>query len=229
MRTLVAMVSSGPRGHLTDYSFPRASKWAARHGYNAILIKDSLQGPNRPPHYGKLLVPEAFPGFDRYCVIDDDLLMNTTAPALPEIPSDCVGLAKDAEQRNTRRQGVEWTGNTGFILCPSAASHLLKEAYEGGDDPEIWGIADQGALNSVLWKRRKIAELDGRWNLAPVLDFFVQGRGWDAWLNSKPYRLSYYLGIATGIRWHRKAMLKHCWGCHLIRAPYPRFFSSYLP
>lgn len=230
MRTLVAMVSTGRRETLTDVSFPRLAKWASRHDYSSVLIKEHLEGEGKPPHYAKLLVAQRFPDFDSYVVVDDDLLLNTHAPQLPTLPEGYVGLARDAEQRHTTNSHVEWTGNTGFVLFGGNERELLLEAYEKGDDPSIWGYADQGALNSVLWSRRRVVELDQRWNFAPVLTFFLKmGKGWEHWSNSRAYRMSYYAKVIGNPRSDERRALRACWGCHLIRAPYPRFFDRFVP
>src|SRR5262245_22177303 len=141
MTTLVVMVSSGRREHLSDLAFSRAARWASRNDYSAVLSKERVVPPDRLPHYAKLLAPDRFPGFGRYCIIDDDLLISSLAPPLPDIPEGMVGLVPDAEQRHTTKAGVKWTGNTGFVLCTSEAIPLLREAFAGGDDPDIWGIA----------------------------------------------------------------------------------------
>src|SRR5579883_137003 len=116
MKTLVATISVGPREQLRKFSFPRLKNWGEKHGYTVVLIDRPLQDGGRTPHYAKLRVPQAFPDFDRYCIVDDDLLISSVAPALPDIPAGKVGLVPDAEQRNTTRRDVKWTGNTGFIL-----------------------------------------------------------------------------------------------------------------
>lgn len=230
MRVLVAMVSTGRREHLSDLSFPRAAKWASRNDYTAILIKGELVPPDRPPHYGKLRVPDEYPGFDQYCIVDDDLLISSAAPPLPIIPHDKIALVPDAIQEFTTRAGVDWTGNTGFILCPSGAVPMLREAVTNGDAPDVWpGFADQSALNAVLWRTRSIFELDKRWNFAPVLEFLHSGRGWDRWRRSRLYRASYYAGIATELRWRSRALLRQCWGCHLIHARSPELFDRLVP
>lgn len=229
-RTLAAMVSVGNRDWLTDCSFERFYRWASKHHYTCILVKDSLVPDTVLPHYNKLLIPQAYPGFDRYVICDDDLLLSHTAPALPEIPEGYVGLAKDAVQCHTTLEFVEWTGNTGFIVASKTGADLLSKAFETGDNDGIWGIADQGALNFVLWETGKIWELDTRWNYQPVVDFFHnQGKGWDAWKNDRSYRLSYYLGIKTGLRWQSLQRIKQAFGIHLTRAPYPKFYHSVLP
>src|SRR5690606_39124080 len=106
------------RTHLSDVAFPRASGWAARHGYSSVLIKTPLHRSGELPHFGKLRIPERFPGYERYCIIDDDLLISRRAPELPDITCTSIGLAPDAEQRHTKNPTVKWTGNTGFIIAP---------------------------------------------------------------------------------------------------------------
>src|SRR6266496_3193990 len=103
MTTLVAMVSSGRREHLSEIAFRRAARWASRNDYTVVLSKERLVPADRLPHYAKLLIPDRFPGFDRYCIIDDDLLISALAPPLPDIPDGTIGLVPDAEQGNTTK------------------------------------------------------------------------------------------------------------------------------
>jgi hypothetical protein len=229
MSTLAAMISIGCRDRLTDISFPRLSRWASKNNYSCILIKEALQADGALPYFAKLAVSERFPGYDRYCIVDDDLLLASHAPPLPDIPKGYVGLARDEEQGNTTNPIVKWTANTGFIVHGAEARHLLQKACSEGEDPTIWGIADQGALNSVLWSENRIFELDPRWNFAPVLAFFIRGRGWETWTKSKIYRLSFYGNIAFNLFSSERQLIKQCWGCHMIRASYPRFFDRVVP
>ena len=228
MKTLVAMLSVGDRNHLTDYSVPRAAAWASRNHYDFTLVKQPLQNQEQPPHYGKLHVPRTYPDYDRYCIVDDDILISHHAPALPEIPADQIGLCMDAEQRNTHNPKVQWTGNTGFILAGKDSVDLLERAQQTPEDSSIWGYADQGALNSVAWEQDRVFKLDKRWNYAPVLEYFIQGRGWETWKNSKAYRLSFYSKML--LRWPHPVTksIRESWGLHMIRAPYPRFFNTVL-
>lgn len=228
MRTLVAMISTGDRVHLSSFSFPRASRWASRHGYSVILIKHRLEGHDRLPHYAKLKVAEDFPGFDQYCIVDDDILMSSKAPQLPEVPDGFIGLAADHEQRNTTNVDVEWTGNTGFLVFRPEAVGLLRLAYDRGDDDTVWGIADQGALNAVLWSTKRAFEIDPRWNHMPILFYFMRRGGWDKWSTSRLFRITYYLKLLL-LPWGRDRLaLRNCYCCHLIRAPYPKLFDKFL-
>jgi hypothetical protein len=229
MKTLVAVISYGSRDNLTDVSFRRAAHWASRQGYSVVLIKEPLHQEGRQAHYGKLRVHHAFPKYDRYCVVDDDILISSNAGPLPEIPASQVGLVPDAEQRHTTNPKVDWTGNTGFILATRGALDLLDKAYERGDDETVWGIADQGALNSVAWDERRVHQLEWMWNYQAVLEYFLRGRGWESWQKSHLYRLSFYLGLRVHLPHPVLRKVRTCYGLHMIRAPYPKFFDSLLP
>ncbi|MBB5751072.1 hypothetical protein [Prosthecomicrobium pneumaticum] len=175
------------------------------------------------------MVPQRFRDFDVYAIVDDDLLVSGKAPPLPAIPEGEIGLARDAVQTNTHNAAVEWTGNTGFVVVGPNGADLLLEAYETGDDPSVWGIADQGALNAVAWRRKRVHEIDQRWNFAPILTYFVSGRGWHTWSTSRRYRASYYLKVAANPFSQERRLLEASWGCHLIRTKTPTFFDRFLP
>ena len=229
MNTLVAVVSTGDRTDLTNLSFPRTAKWAASHGYSVILIKHRLEGEGRLPHYAKLRVADAFPDFDRNCIVDDDILINTSAPGLPEVPDGFVGLVPDHEQNKTTNPSVFWTGNTGFLVFGAKARDLLRSAYDRGDDNTIWGIADQGALNSVLWSAGRAFRLDVRWNYMPILAYFNRVGGWDLWSKSRLFQLAYYLKLVL-LPWNKdRQALRECHCCHLIRVRNPKFFDRIVP
>lgn len=226
MKTIVVVVSVGTRDNLTDFTYPRIARWASRHHYTCALVKHPIQPDGRPPHYAKLVVHHLFPGFDRYCVVDDDILMSRSAPELPEVPKGYVGLVKDEIQENTTNPIVKWTGNTGFLIFDATCFRFLDDACERGDDPTIWpGFADQSALNNVLWDRAAIHELDSRWNYAPVLAHFSRGMGWDKWSQSKSARIAYYLSLILNPFCDARRALREHWGVHLIRTPYVRLFD----
>ena len=228
MKTLVAMLSYGNRSHLSDPAFRRASQWASRHGYSALLVKEPLHRSGERPHFGKLRLPEVAPGYDRYLILDDDLLITAKAPALPVTPPHCVALAPDAEQRHTTNPLVRWTGNTGFILIHRQSLDLFHKALEAEEDSTIWGIADQGALNGVAWREGRVHQLDKAWNYQPVLEYFLTGKDWPHWLASRSYRLGFYARVLLRAPHPVIACMRSAYGIHLIRAPYPRFFDRVL-
>lgn len=228
MKTLVAMLSYGKRCHLSDPAFRRASQWASRHGYSALLVKEPLHRSGERPHFGKLRLPEVAPGYDRYLILDDDLFLTANAPALPDTPPECVALVPDAEQRHTTNPLVKWTGNTGFILVHRQSLDLFQKALEAEEDPTIWGIADQGALNGVAWSEGRVHRLDKAWNYQPVLEYFIIGKDWPHWLASRSYRLGFYARLVLKAPHPVITRTRSAYGIHLIRAPYPRFFDRVL-
>ena len=230
MKTLVAMISFGDRCKFTNYSFVRASKWAAKHGYSSILIKEKLNHANEHFAFGKMRVPEYLPGYERYCLIDDDFLVSSNAPALPDIPFDHIGVAPDAEQSNTTNTNVQWTGNNGMVVVCAGGLDLLKKAYLHGDDPSVWPrVGDQSALNAVAWAENRVTALDPAWNYQSVLEFFINGKGWNTWCHSKSYRLYYYFGLLLNLPNPIFKKTRNCYGLHIIRGIYPKYFNFILP
>jgi len=233
--TIVIMVSIGERSHLTDFSFPRLSKWASKHGYSSILLKKAYNPLNRAPHFNKLQVHKLLPNFKRFIIVDDDLLLSIDAPAMESVPTGHIGLCRDSEQRHTEAKHVTWTANTGFIVFEREAAYLLDEAYEKGEHQfeyldgskkSIWGPHDQGIVNDVLFRNKKVFELNYKWNYQPVLEFFINGKDWTEWQNNKLYRLAYYSSLISPFPNKNKRAIKNAYGLHLIRAPYPAFFSK---
>jgi hypothetical protein len=78
--TIAIMVSVGSREHLSNYTYPRLSAWASSHGYGCLLPKEDLGDKDIEPHFIKLLAYKAAPGYQRYIIIDDDLLLRTDSP-----------------------------------------------------------------------------------------------------------------------------------------------------
>lgn len=220
------MVSIGPRTNFSDYSAPRAAKWAATHGYDFVLVKQAPAGFIGKPHYVKLTVPDSYPGYERYCIIDDDLLISSAAPSLPIIDEAVVGLVPDAVQGNTRNPIVQWTANTGFILCSKQSATFLKDALQHGEAPDVWGCHDQGALNTVLWRSGNITQLDARWNHQAVLEHAVTRVGWDKWAQSRFRRIAFYLELLINPFAPVRRSMSRCWGCHLIQARHIKLLNS---
>lgn len=232
--TIVVMVSIGDREHLSSFTFSRLSTWAAKHGYSSVLLKKPHNPLHRSPHFNKLQVHKILPNFKRYIIVDDDILISKNAPVMEEVPEGFIGACMDAEQRHTRALHVEWTANTGFLVFDQQATYLLDLAYERGvypygaeddSDKKIWGPFDQGILNDVLFTHNKIFKLDYRWNYQPILAYFIQGKGWDKWKNDRFFRLRYYISLLSPFANKNKRNIKNAYGLHLIRGPYPSFFS----
>ena len=173
MKTLVAIVSIGSRTKTFALSVPRARLYAARHGYDFTLITEALRPESgRTPHWDKLLVPQAFPGYDRYLLVDDDVLINhRLAPPLPDVPEGLIGIVK--EPLPTRFDPpMEFLGNSGVLLVDAAAVDLLDRAYKMGVvKGKIPGIAEQPALNITGWNTGRFVRLDWRWNYLVMNDW----------------------------------------------------------
>lgn len=222
------MVSIGDRDHITDVSYRRLYRWASSYDYDCVLIKNELHEEKRTPHYSKLKVPNRIPGYDRYCIVDDDLLLSGDAPRLPDVKPGHVGLCRDPVQSMTTHDTVRWTANTGFILAAGDADSVLDRAYEKGNEPDIWpGYGDQSALNLVVWQEGCIQEIDTRWNTLPVVSYFVNGRGWNEWNTSRTYRLSFYASIALRLPGRAYELVNESWGLHMVLCRYPYFFDTF--
>lgn len=189
---------------------------------------------DKAPHFNKLKVPQMVPGYKRYIIVDDDIMIKENAPAMDSVPSGFVGLCMDAVQTNTEAPHVEWTANSGFIVTDGSGAALLDEAYNLGEYPYkhndgsgkgIWGPFDQGIVNDVLFKHEKIYKLDWRWNFQPVLDYFMNDRGWEVWSKSRLYRLMYYIAQIIPVKKTNKKKVKEAYGVHLIRVSNPLFFD----
>ncbi|ACB76039.1 hypothetical protein Oter_2758 [Opitutus terrae PB90-1] len=225
MRTLLATVSIGARDRLTRYSLPRMEDWSRRCGMEFQVIRRSLIPAERPPHFNKLAIPAHFPDYDRYVIVDDDLLISRHAPPPPDTPLGSIGLVPDEEQRHTRAACVKWTGNTGFIVADKSTAPVFADALVRGSDATIWGYADQSALNRSAWTMGKLESLDRRWNFMPVIHHFVTRDAWQQWSTRRTYRLGYYLDILLRPGSKNRRMIRDAYGVHLVRAPYPWLFS----
>jgi len=230
MKTLVIMISIGPRHHFSKYSVPRASAWALRHGYSFIVITEPVQPEGMPPYYAKLAAAQLFPQYDRYCIIDDDILVRKGAPVLPFVPEGHVGIARDAVQTNTTATIVQWTGNSGFLVFDKKAFVWLDEALAHGDEPSVWGgWGDGGALNLVLWRANRCHEISKKWNFAPVLEYFMRGVGWEAWSASRFLRAWYFFDLFANPFSKSRKEIKDSWGIHLIRVRFIAGFEWLVP
>ena len=178
-RTAVAMVTLGPDSWTRRYSVARARVYAERHGYDFRQVSEPTPAgagaavvAGRTPHWEKLLVPKVFPDYDRWLIIDDDVLVNTrTAPPLPNLPAGTLGMVREPVPTQYPPP-MDWLGNSGVLLLDRAAVDLLDAAYAVGEFKDIVpGYGDQPALNHVAWGQRRVAALDWRWNYILLADW----------------------------------------------------------
>ncbi len=176
MKTLIAMVTIGPDTTMRMLAVKRATAYASKHGYNFERIHEpSRPESDRTPHWEKLLVPDAFPGYDRYLVIDDDILINhRVAPKLPDIPDRNMGLVKEPIP-GPFVEPVDWVGNTGFMLVRREALDLMEKSYEFGEYEDIApGFGDQPAVNAVAWRENRVTRVAWNWNYLLMADWLMR-------------------------------------------------------
>ncbi|MBD1394720.1 hypothetical protein [Mucilaginibacter glaciei] len=231
--TIVLMVSIGKRSHLSNFTYPGLAAWASLHGYSCMLVKKQMAGEDRAPHFNKLIVHRLVPGFKRYIIVDDDLMLKGGSPPIEGFDETKIGLCKDPVQSNTQAAHVKWTANTGFIIAYQKSLHLLEEAYLNGSypyncwdnsDQGIWGSHDQAALNNVVFKKNLVHQLDWRWNYQIVVDYYVnRGKGWHKWTQSRVYRIGFYISLLIPFS-QNKRLLNQSYGLHMTMGLYPKFF-----
>lgn len=232
--TIVLMVSIGNRSHLSKYTYPRLAEWASLQGYSCMMVKKTIADEGVAPHFNKLIAHRLVPGFKRYIIIDDDLMLKVNSPPVEDFDENKIGLCEDPVQSNTQAPHIKWTGNTGFIVAYDKSLHILEEAYLNGEYPYdcwdesgqgIWGPHDQAALNNVAFKKELVHKLDWRWNYQIVVDFYVnRGKGWHKWVQSGLYRLGFYLSLFLPFSQNRQ-LLNQSFGLHMTMCLYPKFFS----
>jgi hypothetical protein len=224
------MVSVGERTHLTDVSFPRVTYWASRHKYNSILINIPLQPENRSPHYGKLAAPKFFPGFDIYCIVDDDLLISRLAPKLPDIIPGKIGIVRDEVQtKNGNSDFTEWNANTGFMIVHKDAVVYLESAIDHGNEPKLPGPYDQGALNYVGWQKDIFQEIDIKWNFQMINHFIINYKNWKYWDKNILNRIKYFINIKFNLLSKQRKLIKNSYGVHLIKNRFTKYTDSIIP
>jgi hypothetical protein len=169
------MVTIGQSSAARKIAVRRAQEYARQHGYNFIQVTESIiPDGDRTPHWNKLLIPQVYPGFDRYLILDDDVLINTkVAPPLPSIPARKLGIVKEPAAIDFDPP-MEWLGNSGVLLVEHDTTDLLLKAYEKGPiRGKIPGIADQPAVNIVAWGEGRVERLNWRWNYILMADWLI--------------------------------------------------------
>ena len=181
MKTLVAMVTIGKDKWTRRFSVRDAQTYAAKHGYAfAQIVEASIPPGERTPHWEKILIPKRHPGYERYLILDDDILINhRLAPELPEIPPDALGIVREPLP-GANVGPVKWVGNSGVMIVHSEATDLLEQAYVMGEVTDVVpGFGEQPAINKVAWAADRIAKLDRRWNYILMADWLRTAHGQD--------------------------------------------------
>jgi len=173
MKTALAMITIGPDSWTRRYSVARARDYAAQHGYDFLQITEPIvKNSGRTPHWEKVLIPRACPGYDRWLIIDDDVLINLRkAPPLPDLPVGHLGMVREPVPTRFKLP-MEWLGNSGVLLLDREAVDLLESAYAMGEYKDIVpGYGDQPALNAVAWSQKRVFRLDWKWNYMLMADW----------------------------------------------------------
>lgn len=229
-KTLCAMVSIGSDRDVLKFSFPRFWAWCSKWGYDCILIKQPLTEALELPHFNKLHIPLSYAGYDKYLICDDDILISSLAPELPEVPDGYIGMVPDVVQSQTTNDAVKWTANSGFLVATSGSIPLFESASKMGRVKDVWSIADQGPINVVAWTANKVYKIDVKWNYAPVLDYAVNRIGWKSWRGSRAARIRYFVGIQSRVMRQEVMRIRSAWGLHLIhRGRMTKPFENLLP
>jgi hypothetical protein len=175
MKTLIGMVTIGEDTAMRTLAIKRAEAYAERHGYEFHQLRERTPGTTRTPHWEKTVLPKTRPGFDRYVIIDDDVLINhRIAPELPVIRPGNIGLVREPLPHGFSAP-VEWVGNTGFMLIHSSGLDLLSEAYALGEYKDVPpGYGDQPAVNAVAWREGRVTRLDWKWNYILMADWLIR-------------------------------------------------------
>ena len=190
MKTMIGMVTIGPDTTMRTLAIKRAEAYAQKHGYEFHRLCEPTNGTDRTPHWEKTLLPKVRPGFDRYVIIDDDILINhRIAPPLPDVRPGTIGLVREPLPDGFEAP-VEWVGNTGLMLVEQAGLDLLSDAYALGEYQAIPpGYGDQPAVNAVAWKAGRVTKLEWKWNYILMADWLIRShRQQYPWTNSTALR-----------------------------------------
>jgi hypothetical protein len=175
VKTAVAMVTIGPSSPTRLIAVRRAQDYARLHGYSFIQVSQRIiPDADRTPHWNKLLIPKVYPGYGRYLIIDDDVLINTkVAPSLPSVAAQKLGIVREPVSMDFDPP-MRWLGNSGVLLVPAEATDILTKAYQRGViRGKIPGIADQPAVNVVAWSEDRVERLNWRWNYILMADWLI--------------------------------------------------------
>jgi len=226
MKTMIGMVTIGKSSATRERAVNRAQCYARRHGYEFAQIHSPVRpGTTRTPHWEKTLVPQAFPGYERYWIIDDDILINhRLAPALPAVDAGKIGLVREPLPEDPANN-VPWVGNTGVMLLEHAGLDLLTKAYDLGEYKDVPpGYGDQPAVNVVAWRENRVTRLEWKWNYLLMADWLMCAHGQEyPWTKSQSLgrlaKATLTLRLMTRDFWRRSdevvARLRQAYEVHL--------------
>lgn len=153
---LVTIVVGAPYLEAFDrYSRRRFENYAARHGYEPIVLTEPVRDlEGKKFTWQKLCLPDLpwWRDYDQVAFLDADILIARDAPALPVMPPGKVGVVPDK---------LPFQVNSGVLVYhpDDAIKSLFDEALLDGDP--FW---DQRALSRVMFYRRMEKLIDPRFN-----------------------------------------------------------------
>lgn len=153
---LVTIVVGAPYLEAFDrYSRRRFENYAARHGYEPIILTEPVRDlEGKKFTWQKLCLPDLpwWRDYDQVAFLDADILIARDAPALPVMPPGKVGVVPDK---------LPFQVNSGVLVYhpDDAIKSVFDEALLDGDP--FW---DQRALSRVMFYRRMEKLIDPRFN-----------------------------------------------------------------
>jgi hypothetical protein len=85
--------------------------FAARHGYELVVINKMLRADSRSPAWQKLALPEYFSNAEQVLFVDADIIFSSGAfDPLPLLQEGCVGVVPEPRGPNYRRSVRLWAG-----------------------------------------------------------------------------------------------------------------------
>jgi hypothetical protein len=137
------------------YCRTRFERYAARHGYDAIVITETVRDlPGRKFTWQKLCLPDLpwWREYEQIIFVDADILIARDAPALPVIAEGKIGGVPDK---------LPYQINSGVLVYqPSDAIKALFDEALLDEDP-FW---DQRALTRVMLYQQREKLIDRRFN-----------------------------------------------------------------
>jgi len=170
---------------------PSVVSYAHRHGYDVKIFTSHLD----PEHthigcisFQKCLVPAAMAEYDVVLVVDADIWLSDSAPALPD-PGDKIAIVNEAAQFPKEEydmikfvsQPTEYYAladfqlqtdkilNTGFFVCrPALHAQFLREVYDkyigNAAGHRRWYHYEQACVGYELQTQNRFVLLDNAWN-----------------------------------------------------------------
>lgn len=193
MKVGIGIVCIGDK-YLKDFEQtfkPSVVSYAHRHGYDLKIFTSYLDPSHTHPDgisFQKCLVPEAMAEYDAVLVMDADIWLSGTAPALPD-PGDKIAIVNEAAQfLKSQYDSIGFVSkpteyyaladfqletdkilNTGFFVCrPALHAQFLREVYDKYIDKAPNHRRrfhyEQACIGYELQTQNRCVLLDNTWN-----------------------------------------------------------------